>query len=84
MIQVPPCITCQHFTAGSFEDGRPRCAAFPDGIPQVILSGENDHTSPVRGDHGIQWQAREVKRYEYEHPTRETAAAVLKAAASAT
>jgi len=77
VIPFPPCTSCQHFTDGSFADGPPRCAAFPGGIPADILNGSNDHTSPVPGDHGILYLALPVKRYEYEHPTRETAAAVL-------
>lgn len=29
------------------------CKAFPDGIPDAIWAGQNGHTSPVKGDHGI-------------------------------
>lgn len=30
-----------------------RCEAFPQGIPEEILSGQNNHKFPVPGDHGI-------------------------------
>lgn len=49
----PPCNTCKHFTLFS---NPPRCRAFPTGIPEMILSGENDHREPVRGDNGIQYE----------------------------
>ena len=33
-----------------------RCIAFPSGIPQEIINGENSHRSPVEGDHGLQFK----------------------------
>lgn len=69
MIKVAPCITCKHFddTALHTQDVW-KCAAFPDGIPEVILSGDNQHEDPVTGDHGIRYESVPVHRYEYEHP----------------
>lgn len=32
------------------------CKAFLDGIPDVIVSGENDHREPFSGDNGIQYE----------------------------
>ncbi len=32
------------------------CTAFPDGIPEEITYGTNDHTKPFPGDHGIQFE----------------------------
>jgi hypothetical protein len=33
-----------------------QCEAFPEGIPMPILLGENDHTKPFEGDHGLQYK----------------------------
>lgn len=38
------CFKCKHFRR--FEGG---CDAFPDGIPEEITSGENEHSEPVKG-----------------------------------
>ena len=52
--QVPSCWTCLHkSTLG------PTCTAFPSGIPDVILSGENPHTEPYPGDRGITYLAED-------------------------
>lgn len=44
------CFNCQHL----FTD-RPSiaCAAFPDGVPEDILTGEVSHHTPHDGDGGI-------------------------------
>ena len=44
------CLGCRHRTSAV------RCAAFPDGIPKPILTGDVDHSAPVEGDHGIQYE----------------------------
>jgi hypothetical protein len=36
------CFKCKHFR--EIEGG---CSAFPDGIPNEITSGENDHDKPL-------------------------------------
>lgn len=36
------CFNCKHFRR--FEGG---CKAFPDGIPDEITSGENEHSKPL-------------------------------------
>lgn len=57
-VAIPACLSCRHFhrkdRTGNF------CDAFPDkgGIPFPIFSGENPHTSPYPGDHGIRYSPR--------------------------
>jgi hypothetical protein len=36
------CAECKHFKHQKFN-----CIAFPDGIPEIIFSGENDHSKPL-------------------------------------
>ena len=47
------CTFCKHYDSGFRE-----CEAFKE-IPLSIWEGRNKHTSPVDGDHGIQFEARE-------------------------
>lgn len=54
LVVLTPCATCKHRSADNPLD----CAAFPDGIPEVILSGDNQHREPFPGDHGITWEPR--------------------------
>ena len=51
----PICIDCAHFARES--EGW-KCAAFPNGIPDSIIGCEADHTKPIDGDHGIQFEHR--------------------------
>ncbi|SFM43682.1 hypothetical protein SAMN05421863_102855 [Nitrosomonas communis] len=50
---TPPCATCVHRS----QKAPGYCLAFPDGIPEEILSCKNDHRKPFRGDHGIQYES---------------------------
>ncbi len=38
------CFKCKHFR--EFQGG---CNAFPEGIPDEITSGENEHSKPLEG-----------------------------------
>ena len=58
-MQGSQCLECKHFLGARGEKLGLRCEAFPNGIPEEILSGEVDHTKPVNGDHGIQFKKRE-------------------------
>jgi hypothetical protein len=53
----PVCIYCihKHLTA------RHTCDAFPNGIPDEIWRGENDHSEPYPGDLGIRFERRQPK-----------------------
>ena len=48
------CLNCRHLHRSGVGF---TCTAFPDGIPYDIRSGETPHDKPIRGDHGIQWEA---------------------------
>jgi len=56
-VSTPHCKTCEYR-----DDESPfRCLAFPKGIPNDIQLGQVDHTKPYKGDHGLQYKAKEVK-----------------------
>ncbi len=46
----PICAMCGHRTTGL------TCAAYPEGIPEPIFRGREDHTIAYFGDHGIQFE----------------------------
>jgi hypothetical protein len=46
----PVCTYCAHNT------GFRRCRAFEGEIPLEIWAGENHHTAPYPGDHGVQFE----------------------------
>lgn len=47
----PVCTFCSRLVL----DGGRTCAAFPQGIPYAIWSGENDHTESFAGDQGMRF-----------------------------
>lgn len=49
MAQSDQCVLCKHYRADL------TCDAFPQGIPQRIISGLHDHQEPYPGDHGIRF-----------------------------
>lgn len=51
--RMPVCMSCAHFHEDA--DGLV-CDAYPEGIPDGILTGESDHREPYPGDHGIQFE----------------------------
>jgi len=50
------CLNCKHYDKA---DKAFACAAFPDGIPFPIASGEVSHSLPFEGDNGIQFEAKD-------------------------
>ena len=51
------CFKCKHF--GRFEGG---CDAFPDGIPDEITSGVNEHLKPLtEQDNDIVFESTETE-----------------------
>lgn len=46
----PTCALCRHWLVGTRT-----CLAYPDGIPDEVWSGRNDHREPYPGDNGIQF-----------------------------
>jgi len=47
-----PCYRCKHFLGAKAG----RCNAFPGQIPGLIWSGKSQHTEPLPGDRGIQFE----------------------------
>lgn len=54
MIKMAACPLCKHLLTQRGE--APRCTAFPEGIPEHIIAGEEYHLEPIEGDHGIQYE----------------------------
>ena len=49
-MQSSQCFVCKHYT------GVITCKAFPDKIPDDIITGMFDHTKPYKGDNGIRFE----------------------------
>lgn len=50
-----PCMSCSRFDSTILDKNV--CSAFPEGIPNKIIGGLISHREPVKGDHGLQWDA---------------------------
>jgi len=50
----PMCLYCVHLDHVRLDVNA--CKAFPDGIPDGILMGFDDHRTPITGDGGIQFE----------------------------
>jgi hypothetical protein len=56
MTPIVQCYVCERYYMQNQGDS---CKAYPDGIPEEILTGEHDHTTPYKGDNGIQFEKAE-------------------------
>lgn len=60
--QAPICFFCKHLKRDGdgdpdiTEEGRFTCSAYPQGIPEAIITSEVDHRQPYKGDNGIQFE----------------------------
>ncbi|MCX6998073.1 MAG: hypothetical protein NTV49_13565 [Kiritimatiellaeota bacterium] len=50
------CFFCKHWIPPMKQGDGDVCAAYPDGIPFLIVSGEWQHDRPLPDDHGIQFE----------------------------
>jgi len=55
-VKVLQCFACQHLQD---YEGKLTCRAFPEGIPDEILSGDFDHSNAYEGDNGIRFEPLE-------------------------
>ncbi len=54
------CMRCKHYHPYTDPETVNTCNAYPDGIPLEILEDKVDHHKPYKGDHGIQFEPRDV------------------------
>jgi hypothetical protein len=64
---IPNCFKrkCRHLIIASDEElfqSKVACRAFPTGIPEEIAYGDNLHTAPYPGDHGIQYEGSQDEK----------------------
>lgn len=52
------CMACVHLRPRLGMSEPLTCDAFPDRIPDAIYDNDLDHRRPIRGDHGIQFEAK--------------------------
>src|SRR5690242_12229504 len=53
------CLACRHLHLSESDPRRLACAAFPRGLPVLMLDGTADHRYPVPGDGGIRFEPAE-------------------------
>ena len=50
------CLNCKWIN----ESNPFKCKAFPDGIPQAIVSGELSHIENIDGDNGFKFEPKDL------------------------
>ncbi len=58
-MQSYQCLICKHYIGVGY------CAAFGDGIPAEIMTGQFDHGQAYEGDQGIRFELDEA--FEFMH-----------------
>lgn len=53
-VSLSRCMRCARYSVDVLDNNA--CDAYPDGIPEAIITGEHDHTQPYPGDNGIRWE----------------------------
>ena len=51
---------CKWFRGWKPETLEPVCMAYPEGIPEAILSGHNKHTEPLSDDGGYKFSPKKI------------------------
>ncbi len=59
----PICTGCTRFR--NDDDERLTCDAFPDGIPDAILTSEADHRKAYKGDQGLRFDPKDLDAARY-------------------
>jgi len=54
VVLTPLCKQCRHWSELDFSGYK--CKAFPNGIPEEIITSEHDHRKPYPGDNGIRYE----------------------------
>lgn len=63
-MQSSQCLECRHYRGVQERKDFPVhvCEAYPDGIPEEIVTGMHDHRAPFAGDNGILFEPANEKQ----------------------
>lgn len=62
MINIKCPMGCVHFNGERTKQGKPKCKAFPSGIPRRFILGETKHNSVIKGQVGRYVYAKENRK----------------------